>query len=207
MRLFVPKNTTACKDNREKGRWMNCWLVWRNSILSLLESQEINDAVVKASYLIANEIAMASKPLSEGELVKTCMLRHAGILCPEKHQAFANISLTINRSYRQDFWSFGRFWEFNWQLKNKVKSIFSVSLSSDKSMNIRNVAQLAIFILRSWWQFEEFVRSVWSWCKWWIPQQQLIFSPLKVHTQAHEWHPEISCHSGCDAWYLCTGES
>ena len=58
-------------------------------------SREISDAAVKASYIIANEIAVASKPFIEGEFVKTCMLKAAEIVCPEKHQAFANISLTI----------------------------------------------------------------------------------------------------------------
>lgn len=47
---------------------------------------------MKASYLIANEIAVASKPFSEGEFVKTCMLKAAEIVRPEN----ANISLTRN---------------------------------------------------------------------------------------------------------------
>ena len=51
---------------------------------------------MKASYLIANEIAVASKPFSEGEFVKTCMLKVVEIVCPEKRPAFANISLTRN---------------------------------------------------------------------------------------------------------------
>ena len=51
---------------------------------------------MKAGYLIANEIALASKPFSEGEFVKTCMLKAAEIVCPEKRQALSNISLTRN---------------------------------------------------------------------------------------------------------------
>lgn len=58
--------------------------------------REISDAAVKASYLIANEIAVASKPFSECEFVKTCMLKAVEIVCPVKRQAFANISLTRN---------------------------------------------------------------------------------------------------------------
>ena len=69
---------------------------------------EINDAAVKASYLVANEITLASQPFSEGELVKTCMLKAEDIVCPEKSQTFANISLTRN-SIRRDFCFFGRF--------------------------------------------------------------------------------------------------
>jgi len=39
---------------------------------------------VKASYLIANDIALASKPYCEGELVKTCILKAAEIVCSKK---------------------------------------------------------------------------------------------------------------------------
>lgn len=59
-------------------------------------SRDISDAAVKASYLTANDIALASKPFSEGEFIKTCMMKASEIVCPEKRQAFANISLTRN---------------------------------------------------------------------------------------------------------------
>jgi len=49
-----------------------------------------------ASYLIANDIALASKPCCEGEFVKTCILKAAEIMCSEKLKFFANISLTRN---------------------------------------------------------------------------------------------------------------
>lgn len=72
-----------------------------NELLAVLKKQqsvfthsrEISNAAVKASYLIANEIAVASKPFTEGEFVKTCMLKAAEIVCPEKRRAIANISL------------------------------------------------------------------------------------------------------------------
>lgn len=59
-------------------------------------SRETSDAAVKASYLLAQEIALASKPFSEGEFAKTFILKAAETVCPEKRQAFANISLTRN---------------------------------------------------------------------------------------------------------------
>ena len=62
----------------------------------ITHSRGISNAAEKDSYLLANEIALASKPLSEGELVKTCMLSDAEIVCWEKRQLFANISLTRN---------------------------------------------------------------------------------------------------------------
>ncbi len=56
----------------------------------------MSDAAVKASDFIANEIASASKLCSDGDFVKTCMPKAAEDVCPEKQQAFANISLTRN---------------------------------------------------------------------------------------------------------------
>ena len=58
--------------------------------------RDISAAAVKSSYLIANDIALASQPYCEGEYVKTCILKAAEIVCPEKRQVFANISLTRN---------------------------------------------------------------------------------------------------------------
>ncbi len=46
------------------------------------------DEAVKASYLIANEIAQASKPFSEGKLIKKCMIKAAELVCPEKKTGF-----------------------------------------------------------------------------------------------------------------------
>ncbi|XP_047482993.1 general transcription factor II-I repeat domain-containing protein 2A-like [Penaeus chinensis] len=106
-------------------------------------SREISDTAVKANYLIANEIKLASKPFSEGEFVKTCMLKAAETVCPEKRQAFANISLTRNTvadrisDLAEDLDS---------QLKRKVKSFIAFSVAIDESTDITDVPQLAIFI-------------------------------------------------------------
>lgn len=58
--------------------------------------RETHDGAVKASYIIASESAAASKTFSQGEFVKTCMLKAAELVCPEKRQALANISLSRN---------------------------------------------------------------------------------------------------------------
>ena len=59
-------------------------------------AHQASDAVVRASYKIAHEIAVSSKPFSEGEFIKKCMLLVAEDICPEKRQSFANISLSRN---------------------------------------------------------------------------------------------------------------
>ncbi|KAL3976413.1 hypothetical protein ACER0C_022299 [Sarotherodon galilaeus] len=104
---------------------------------------EVSDAAVKASYVIASQVALASKPYSEGEFVKNCILKAAEIVCPEKRQAFANISLTRNTVADRisEQWA-----DLDSQLKRKVESFLAFSVAIDESTDITDVAQLAIFI-------------------------------------------------------------
>ena len=60
-----------------------------NELLAGLKNQQslftrawdMSDNAVKASYIISHEIAAASKPFSEGECVKECMLKAAETVC------------------------------------------------------------------------------------------------------------------------------
>ena len=61
---------------------------------TFIQSREVSEAAVNASYLIASEVALASKPYSDGDFVKRCTMKAAGLVSPEKRQAFANTSLT-----------------------------------------------------------------------------------------------------------------
>ncbi|XP_068235711.1 general transcription factor II-I repeat domain-containing protein 2-like [Palaemon carinicauda] len=58
--------------------------------------RQVSDACVKASYIISNEIAVSSRPFTEGDFVKKCMLLTADVIYPDKRQALANISLSRN---------------------------------------------------------------------------------------------------------------
>ena len=106
-------------------------------------TKEVSDAAVKASYLIAKEIAVASKPFSDGEFVKNCMLKAAEVVCPEKRQAFANISLTRNTIADRisDLSA-----NVDNQLKEKVASFVAFSIAIDESTDVTDIAQLAVFI-------------------------------------------------------------
>ena len=98
---------------------------------------------MKASYVIAWEIAKASKPFSEGEFVRTCITKAAELVCPESRQALANISLsrpTVTERVEElssDLRS---------QLKEKIKSFIAFSIALDESTDVTDTAQLAIFI-------------------------------------------------------------
>ncbi|XP_028456300.1 scavenger receptor cysteine-rich type 1 protein M130-like [Perca flavescens] len=70
-------------------------------------------------------------------------MKAAEIVCPEKCQAFANISLTRNTvADRISDLSV----DLDSQLKQKVKSFIAFSVAIDESTDITDVAQLAIFI-------------------------------------------------------------
>lgn len=107
------------------------------------KSRETHDGAVKASYIIANKIAAASKPYSEGEFIKACMLTAAELVCPEKRQAFGNISLSRNTVAERIGDLAG---DLNSQLKDKVKSFIAFSIAIDESTDVTDVAQLGIFI-------------------------------------------------------------
>ena len=55
-----------------------------------------SEAAVKASFIVAAEIAKSSRPFTEGEFVKNCMIKVCDTVCPEKRQAFLNVSLSRN---------------------------------------------------------------------------------------------------------------
>ena len=103
----------------------------------------IQESSTKASYLLAFKLAKASKPFSEGEFLKECMVETAGLLCPESKAKFEKISLarrTVTRRVELiDADIFSKL--------NKIAESFKLySLALDESNDIKDTAQLLIFI-------------------------------------------------------------
>ena len=98
---------------------------------------------MKASYVIAWEIAKASKPFSEGEFVRTCITKAAELVCPESRQALANISLS-RPSVTERVEELSS--DLRSQLKEKIKSFIAFSIALDESTDVTDTAQLPIFI-------------------------------------------------------------
>ena len=48
------------------------------------ESKIKSEAVVKASFIVATEIAKSARPFNEGEFVKKCMVNVCDIMCLDK---------------------------------------------------------------------------------------------------------------------------
>ncbi|XP_046498792.1 general transcription factor II-I repeat domain-containing protein 2-like isoform X1 [Equus quagga] len=98
---------------------------------------------MKCSYVLSKKIARASKPLTDGEFIKECLLSAAEIMYPEQRPAFANIRLSGNivgqhvdnvTENLQD------------KLQEKAKSLVAFSLAAHESADINHAPQLAVFI-------------------------------------------------------------
>ena len=57
-------------------------LVSQQAMFTKAKSQ--SEAAVKASFIVAAEIAKSSRPFTEGEFVKNCMIKVCDTVCPEK---------------------------------------------------------------------------------------------------------------------------
>ncbi|KAK0138753.1 General transcription factor II-I repeat domain-containing protein 2 [Merluccius polli] len=102
-----------------------------------------SEGAVKASFIIAEEMARACKPFTEGEFIKNCIDKVCNVVCPEKKQAFADISLSRNTvASRVDELAS----DLQIQLKAKAKEFVSYSLAADESTDRTDTAQLSIFI-------------------------------------------------------------
>jgi hypothetical protein len=107
------------------------------------EVSEDAESYVKASYITAQKISKRSKPFSDGEFVKECLVAAAEVVCPNKTDAFKKISLsrmTVTRRLEELASNVEE------TLKTKLLACKFYSLALDESTDLTDTAQLAIFI-------------------------------------------------------------
>ena len=100
---------------------------------------EVSDAAVKGSHLIPREIAVASKPLSDEEFSKSCLLKAIKIVCPEKRQCLASVSL--KRSTISDLIS-----DIAAGIDGHFKEEVAFFIAVDESTDLPDTVQFAIVI-------------------------------------------------------------
>ncbi|KAL7837466.1 hypothetical protein SRHO_G00271770 [Serrasalmus rhombeus] len=100
-------------------------------------------AAVKASFIVAKEVAKSAWPFTEGEFIKNCMFEVCDAVCPDKRQIFSNVSLSRNTvAERVDQLSTN----IKEQLVRKGKDFIAYSLAVDESTDTPDIAQLSIFV-------------------------------------------------------------
>nr|XP_060480095.1 general transcription factor II-I repeat domain-containing protein 2-like isoform X1 [Panthera onca]XP_060480096.1 general transcription factor II-I repeat domain-containing protein 2-like isoform X1 [Panthera onca] len=109
----------------------------------LLNVNKISDAAMKCSYVLSEKIARASKPFTDGEFIKECLLSAAEIMCPEQRHAFANIRLSANIVPRHVGDVAGNLQD---KLRGKGKSFVAFSIAAHEGADVDNAPQLAVFI-------------------------------------------------------------
>ena len=102
-----------------------------------------NEKTVRCSFLFARIIAQIMQLYSEGDFVKKCLTDVAEEMCPKMVQEFVKISLSHWMIARRINELAGDICD---TLKDKAKNFVSWSFAIDESTNVKDAAQLAIFI-------------------------------------------------------------
>ena len=100
-------------------------------------------AATEASFVVAHNIAKHSKPFSDAEFVKQCIMDVAERVCPESKQKLEGVSLS-RRTVARRIEAIDA--DLKSQLSDKVKSFNWFSLALDESTDIDDTAQLLIFV-------------------------------------------------------------
>ncbi|XP_060129870.1 general transcription factor II-I repeat domain-containing protein 2-like [Zootoca vivipara] len=108
-----------------------------------VKRKQENISSLRASFQISRLIARNGKPFVEGEFVKECILTASKEMCPEKTELFSTLSLSGSTVTRRIEEMGGNLHEL---LQNSSEKLRYFSLALDESTDIRDSAQLLIFI-------------------------------------------------------------
>ncbi|GCC33914.1 hypothetical protein chiPu_0012385 [Chiloscyllium punctatum] len=100
-------------------------------------------AHAKTSYVISYKIVRNSKPFSDGEFIKECLLDSAVLICPQKKEVFENVPLSRLTVTRR-IGDIARNLEL--QLQHRAVNFAFFSLALDESCDVRDTAQLLISV-------------------------------------------------------------
>jgi hypothetical protein len=115
-----------------------------NRQVSMFERQSKTAASnTRTSYQVSLLLGKQLKPFSDGDFIKTCLMTVVGNLCPEKTQAFKDVSLsrpTVTRRVEEMAANVRS------SLDKSFKSLSFFSLALDESTDVKDTSQLAVFI-------------------------------------------------------------
>lgn len=145
-RHFVTKHEEKFKNltDEERAREAGVLLAKLQTQQGLFTKCHANrDATVKTSFVLSHKIARRSKPFSDGEFIKECLVDSASLMCPEKKCSFEQVPLS-RRTVTRRVEDIAENLEL--QLKEKAAGFDCFSLALDESCDVRDTAQLLIFL-------------------------------------------------------------
>ncbi|KAF6339741.1 hypothetical protein mRhiFer1_008020 [Rhinolophus ferrumequinum] len=128
-------------EREQKGKQMTTLLLVQQQYFSWAKKPQEN--ATTASYKVAQLIAQHGKPFSDGEFIKQCLAKVAGIMCPEQSQEFDSVSLSRNTVVQriEDLSA-----NIKHQLSDKTCAFDFYSIACDESTDATDTAQLLIFL-------------------------------------------------------------
>ena len=120
-----------------------------------VKQSSAREAATEASFVLSYDIIKHNKPFSDGEFIKECMLDVVNILCPETKSKFESVALSRRTVVRRltDLSE-----DLLLQLQEASNRFLCYSLALDESTDVKDTAQLLVFIRgvdRSFNIFEE----------------------------------------------------
>ena len=108
-----------------------------------LRANKAQESATVASYEVAQLIAQHGKPFTDGDFIKQCLNKVAGIMCPEKLHDFNNVSLSRNTVVRriEDLSA-----NVKHQVSHKACDFDFYSIACDESTDAGDTAQLLIYL-------------------------------------------------------------
>jgi len=106
-------------------------------------SNKSSEDLVKASFVISNMIAKSSRPFTEGQFIKECLIKACEIVCPEKKKAFEGISLSANTVASRITEAASNVHQ---QLTAAAKDFEAYSVALDETTGVTDTAYCAVFI-------------------------------------------------------------
>ena len=101
------------------------------------------EAAVKASFILAEEIAQSARQFTEGEFLKSCTMKVCNVLCPDNRQIFANVSQVSGNTVTVGVCEMAT--DLRTQLMERSKDFIAYCLAVDESTDMMDTARLAIF--------------------------------------------------------------
>lgn len=102
-----------------------------------------NNAALKASYRVAELIGKGGRAYTDGDFIKTCLKAVVEEMCPDKLSVIETVSLSA-RTVTRRIEDIGE--ELVFCLKDRASKFMYYSLALDESTDIKDTAQLLIFL-------------------------------------------------------------